>query len=121
MLADKDELIDIIRGSKELLSYQKKEVIGCGKASMMYTKLIGDWISVEDNLPPRTGEYLCTIEWYGTVSEKILKQRGIQCELKVKIVGYHDSYQTFQQCDGFCNFKVIAWMELPSSYKKGVV
>lgn len=120
MLIDKNELLDIIRGNEELTRWQKEEVIECVNVCTMYKKpTLTEWILVEDKFPPRTGEYLCTIEWYGTSCEEILKQRNIQCELKVKIIGYQDSYQTFQQCDGFCNFKVIAWMELPSSYKKG--
>lgn len=33
-----------------------------------------DWISANERLPEKTGEYICTVEWHGTSTKKATYQ-----------------------------------------------
>ena len=67
------------------------------------------WIPCSERLPDKTDEYLCTVEWYGTSTKRLLISNGHEIERRIKIVHYLDSTKSFKECDGFSTYKVIAW------------
>ena len=71
-----------------------------------------DWIPVDSNhFPKKTGDYLCTVEWYGTSTKELLEMNGHPIEKKLMMVHYLDSTHNFQEVSGFCRYKVLAWKE----------
>ena len=82
------------------------------------TTEISQWIPIKQSLPTKTDEYLCTVEWYGTSTKKLLIQNGHTIETRLKMVYYLDSHKQFKEQDGCCRYKVIAWKD-EQPYKKG--
>ena len=72
-------------------------------------QLNNGWMPVSEYLPEETGEYLCTVEWYGTSTKKLLINNGYEIGKRIMLVHYLDSNKSFKECEGFCTYKVIAW------------
>lgn len=67
------------------------------------------WIPVNEELPKEDGDYLCTIEWYGTSTKELLVKNGYKIEIRLKLVHFLSSDKSFKECDEFCTYKVLAW------------
>lgn len=72
-------------------------------------QLNNGWIPCSERLPDKTDEYLCTVEWYGTSTKRLLISNGHEIERRIKLVHYLDSNKSFKECDEFCTYKVLAW------------
>ncbi len=70
---------------------------------------VDKWIPASDNLPNKTGDYLCTVEWYGTSTKKLLISNGHEIERRIMFVHYLNSEKSFKELDRFCTYKVLAW------------
>jgi len=69
---------------------------------------VNEWIPCREILPSKTDEYLCTVEWYGTSTKKLLISNGYNIEKRIMLVHFLDSTKTFKEIDNFCTYKVIA-------------
>ena len=67
------------------------------------------WTSVSEDLPKEDGDYLCTIEWYGTSTKEWLIKNGYEIGRRLKLVHFLNSDKSFKECDEFCTYKVLAW------------
>lgn len=76
------------------------------------------WIPTSERLPEETGEYQCTVEWYGTSTKKQLIENNHIIEKRVINVCFLESISAFKEQDGFCTYEVIAWQPLPEAYKE---
>lgn len=77
---------------------------------------IGEWIPCSKRLPEETGEYLCTVEWYGSSNKENLILSNIEIPICVMVVHFLASNKSFKEYINFCNYKVIAWRSLPDAY-----
>ena len=67
------------------------------------------WIPITERLPEETGDYLCTVEWYGTSTKKLLIGNGCEIGRRIMMVHFLNNAKSFKECELFCTYKVIAW------------
>lgn len=78
---------------------------------------VGEWISCSERMPEETGEYLCTVEWYGSSDKENLISSNIEIPRRVMMVHFLASNKSFKESINFCNYKVLAWIPLMETYK----
>ena len=119
MLIDKNELLDMVRGNEGLSRWQKEEVIKCIDFCKMYNKhkliedgLMNKWTPCSESLPTKMRSYLVTKYMSKT---SYTPERYAVCS---EIFWTTDKKWDCERDEDYM-WKVIAWMEVPTSYKKG--